>query len=259
MRRPFTPRRAGRLEIRHRASALVESFGSCPAIERSRIAQSSRCARTARPGPATTRTPPRPSGCNARRSASSRRCRRTRPAGGSSRRYRCRSRQRQPRRDRRRRSAGRAARHQHRRSRPAGAATDSPPARRPRSCSTSPSRTRPCWPCPETRRLAQQIGGDGALVGRHEGPEDAAAGRGAHALGAEQILDRQRNAGRAARLPARQRRIRRIGLRQRALGGDGDVGVQPRVQRLDRVRDAPPSAPGGELLARAARRAPRRA
>ena len=50
------------------------------------------CARTARDDRATTRTPPRPSASSGHRSASCRRCRRTTPAGGSSRRYRCRSR-----------------------------------------------------------------------------------------------------------------------------------------------------------------------
>ena len=38
------------------------------------------------------------------------------------------------------------------RSRPAAASTGSPPARKPRSCWTSPSRTRPGWSCPRTPR-----------------------------------------------------------------------------------------------------------
>ena len=52
--------------------------------------------------------------------------------------------------------------------------------------------------------------------------------------GAEQILDRERNARERPPLPARERRIRRIRLRQRLLCGHGDEGVQPRVEPPDR-------------------------
>ncbi len=89
---------------------------------------------------------------------------------------------------RRRRAAGRAAGHQ------LGIGVGAPPWRHRR---------------PETRRLvrrahgelvivglaqhhgavAPELRGDGRLVGRHEIVEDVRAGRGAHVLGAEQILD----------------------------------------------------------------------
>ena len=121
--------------------------------------------------------------------------------------------QRQPRRHRRRRPAGRAARHQRPRCRRAavqGLVTgpkaevmfDEPMANSSRLAlprNTAPSRSR--------------LRGDGAFVGRHEGAEDRAAGGGAHALGAEQILDGQRNAGRAARpRPRASARIGGVGL-----------------------------------------------
>ena len=86
----------------------------------------------------------------------------------------------------------------------------------------------------EDRAVAQQVGTDGAFIRRHERVEDAAAGGGAHALGAEQVLDRQRNAGERRELAARECRIRRIGLRQRALAGHRDEGIQPRIERIDR-------------------------
>ena len=75
-----------------------------------------------------------------------------------------------------------------------------------------------------------------ALIRRHERPEDLAAGRRPHPRGAEQVLDRQRNPGQRPRIPRRQRRIRRPGLIHRLGMADGDVGIQPRVQRLDRMQ-----------------------
>ena len=59
----------------------------------------------------------------------------------------------------------------------------------------------------EHRAVAQQVGGHGRFVRRNERHQDLAARRGAHAHGAEQVLDRQRNAQQRPRIPLRQRGI----------------------------------------------------
>src|ERR1700727_186873 len=55
-----------------------------------------------------------------------------------------------------------------------------------------------------------------------------------HALGAEQVLDRQRNAGERRELTTSQRGIGGIRLGQRTVAGHRDECVQMRVQRHDR-------------------------
>ena len=150
---PCTPRAQAAAIIRHRH---IGAGGILRVVPRHGTEQDRRnpapCGQTAPDGPATRRTPPRPSASSAHRSASSRRCRRTMPADGSSRRCRCRSLPspaapppRPPsRRTNRRAPAPRRVlpalpRVFHR---PVGA----------RSCWTSPWRTRPCWSCPGTPR-----------------------------------------------------------------------------------------------------------
>ena len=71
-----------------------------------------------------------------------------------------------------------------------------------------------------------QILRHGGFIRRHEIAQDVAARRGAHALGAEQILDRQRQAFQRAALALRQPRIGRRRHLQRAFRRLGDEGVE---------------------------------
>ena len=102
------------------------------------------------------------------------------------------------------------------------------PGRSRRSCWTSPWRTRRGWSCPDsTAPAAQQLGGDGQFVGRHEAVEDLRAGRGQHALGAEQVLDRERHAVQQAALAlARSRSSETSAPSPAPLRRLGDEGVE---------------------------------
>ena len=64
------------------------------------------------------------------------------------------------------------------------------------------------------------------LVGRREIVEDVGAGRGAHALGAVEVLDAQRQAFQRPRLALGQPRVARLGLRQRVLRRRQHVGIE---------------------------------
>src|ERR1700722_11687281 len=88
-----------------------------------------------------------------------------------------------------------------------------------------------------------QFFGDGRFVGRGEAVEDVGAGGGQHSFGAEQILDRDRDALERPRLAFRQPRVRGRRHFQRAIRGLGDKGVE-RLYPLDRV------VVGGGQLAR---------
>ena len=72
------------------------------------------------------------------------------------------------------------------------------------------------------RARSQSWRGDRALVGRHEPLEDARRRLARHAFGAEQVLDPERDAAQIRRVARRQPRVRRAGLRPRALGRVGD-------------------------------------
>ena len=100
---------------------------------------------------------------------------------------------------------------------------------------------------PMTGAVAQEVSGHRALVRRHERPEDTAAGGGAHAARAEKILDPQRDAGQWPALAPSEPRIRRRRRGERLLGGNGDEGVEARVERLDRGEMGERQLAGGEL------------
>ena len=131
--------------------------------------------------------------------------REARPAGGSSRRYRCRAPRargppRRPRRSRRRSRRGRAV-----------CPTGSEPARTPSSRSTSPSQTRPGWSCRAASAPASvSCRTTVAVYGRPVALEDLRAGLARNALRAEEVLDGERH--------ARQRRVRRQPIGRRRLG-----------------------------------------
>ena len=61
----------------------------------------------------------------------------------------------------------------------------------------------------QDRAVAPEIGGDGQLIGRNEAFEDVRAGGGAHARGAEQILDAERQPFERAALSSREPRVGR--------------------------------------------------
>jgi hypothetical protein len=54
------------------------------------------------------------------------------------------------------------------------------------------------------------------------------------ALGAEQVLDAERNAFQRATFAFRQPGIRRRGHRARLVMSDGDIGIKPRIGGIDR-------------------------
>ena len=73
------------------------------------------------------------------------------------------------------------------------------------------------------------------FVGRREAVENVRAGRGANALGGEQILDAERNAFERPRRAFAQARIALLRSFQRALGRGEDEGVERLVRPLDRA------------------------
>ena len=81
------------------------------------------------------------------------------------------------------------------------------------------------------RAGAPQVAAHGRFVGRHEVEEDARAGGGQHALGAEQVLDRERDAFQRPRLAPRDAPIRIRRHLERALGRLGDEGVERSARR----------------------------
>ena len=104
------------------------------------------------------------------------------------------------------------------------------------------------------RTRLPELAADGRFVGRDEAVQDVRAGGGQHALGAEQVLDRQRHALEQAALAGGQPRVGRVGHGQRTLGRLGDEGVEVAVP-LDR-RDMRPGqlgrreAAGAQAVAR---------
>ena len=87
----------------------------------------------------------------------------------------------------------------------------------------------------EHRAVAQQVGSDGAFVGRDKGAEDLAAGGGADSRRAEQVLDGQRDAGQRTCVAGGQGRVGGAGLVHRLGVNDSDVGIQAGVECLDCV------------------------
>ena len=85
-------------------------------------------------------------------------------------------------------------------------------------------------------RLAQ-VGGDGALVGRLETLEDAAAGGRIDALRREQVLDAERDAGERREVAAATRLVRSIGSGKRVFGSLDRIGVE-RPRSRDRSVEA---------------------
>ena len=67
--------------------------------------------------------------------------------------------------------------------------------------------------------------------------EDFASRGGADALGAEQVLDGEGDAGQQAVFAAGQRGISRCGVAPREFGGDGNEGVENGVEGLDRAEE----------------------
>ena len=86
------------------------------------------------------------------------------------------------------------------------------------------------------RTVGEQALRDRALVRRHEIVQDAATGRGAHTLGAKQILDRQRNSGQRPRTSGSECRVRVLGLSLRQFRRNRNERVQPRVKRGHRIQ-----------------------
>ena len=99
------------------------------------------------------------------------------------------------------------------------------------------------------RAVAPQVGGDGRLVGRHEVVEDVRAGGGAHALGAEQVLDRRAECLRAARAsPVGEPRVGGLAPWRSACSGvSSTIGVE-RARLLDRGEMRVGQLGGGDLL-----------
>ena len=106
--------------------------------------------------------------------------------------------------------------------------------------------------------LAQRAG-DGGVVGRDEVLEDARAGGGAHALGADDVLDRDRDAverpQRLARRAAADRPPRACS--SASSGGHGDEAVQRRLRRLDARQHRRVSSSDERLAVAQASSAPR--
>ena len=76
------------------------------------------------------------------------------------------------------------------------------------------------------RPVVPEVLGDGGFIGRDELAEDLRAGGGAHALGAEEVLDAQGRAFQRPGGPGRAARIRRLGHLQRLLRRLKQIGVQ---------------------------------
>ena len=74
--------------------------------------------------------------------------------------------------------------------------------------------------------VAPEVGADGGFVGRDEALQDVRAGGGAHAGGAEHVLDAERNTRERPALAARQRRVGAFRHFSRALRGLQNEGVE---------------------------------
>ena len=98
------------------------------------------------------------------------------------------------------------------------------------------------------RARIPQVLRHGRLVGRRELVEDVGAGRGAHALGAVQVLDAERQAFERPRLALGEPRVAGLGLRQRDLRRRQHVGVERLVAGLDGIEERLRQLGGGELL-----------
>ena len=80
---------------------------------------------------------------------------------------------------------------------------------------------------PQTDRARfPQFAADRRFIGRHESVQDVRAGGGEHALGAEQILDAERDAFEQAAFAAAEPRVGGLGHRQRLVRRLGDEGVE---------------------------------
>ena len=154
-----------------------------------------------------------------------------RPAGGSSRRCRCRSPT--------ARGPPPPPPPSRRSSRPARARgpTGSSPGRSPSSRSTSPSRTRPCWSCRASARpRPARFAHGGGRVRRPVALEDARAGGARHVLDAEEVLHGERDAGERALAAVRARpRHPQEGAK---LLGRRALAVEARTARRRRARPA---------------------
>ena len=162
----------------------------------------------------------------------------------------------QLRRDRRRRAAGRAARHQ-RRVRALRAATATITGPKNEVSFDEPMANSSLLVLPSiTAPSRQSLRGDGRLVGRHEIVEDVRARGGAHALGAEHVLDAERDAfERAAPRLSRCARRRPCAIARAALRRLQHIGVE-RARLLDRGEMRVGEFGRGELLLAQRRRAP---
>ena len=88
----------------------------------------------------------------------------------------------------------------------------------------------------------------GGVVGRLEAGEDLRAAGGQHALGAEQILVRDRRAEQGAGFASGAAGVGGLGLLQREVLGHGDKAVELRVELLDAAQQALGQLGRGELL-----------
>src|SRR6185312_12598326 len=97
------------------------------------------------------------------------------------------------------------------------------------------------------RAVAPEIRRDGRLVFRPEAIEDMACRLGMDALGAEQVLDAERNPLERAALPGAELFV--AGLRAGAGGvrRDRDIGVELGVRPLDRCEVGVSQLGGGEI------------
>ena len=135
----------------------------------------------------------------------------------------------QTRRDRRRRAAGRTAGHDLRGVEPAVALA--PPGRHDGAKGAGLVRRAhrefvEVEFAEHDRAVAQKIGADGRFISGREIVEDAARRRRAHALGAVEILDPERQTFERSRLAARNTRVALLGGVERQLRRLGDEGVE---------------------------------
>ena len=86
---------------------------------------------------------------------------------------------------------------------------------------------------PEQKTGRLQLVHDGRIVGRDEVIEQPRAAGGAEALGADDILDAQRDAGQRGRLTFGDASVGISCLRQGALGVQGEIGPDPGVHGGD--------------------------
>ena len=108
------------------------------------------------------------------------------------------------------------------------------------------------------RARVPEVGGDGGFVRRLEAVEYPGAGLAAHPAGAEEVLDRERDAFEQAPLASREARIGGIRVGARGIEGLGDEGVEiapgfdgrdMRVGQLAR-RELPRGEPGAGIRRR---------